>query len=117
MRPASYTDSDGRRIAVWLPDGVPDSDASLGIHRGPPPLESLGLPLHMEVALNNELFDRGLFEYADLKKDREQLVQAIRRVLSIGVEALQALYLESSTVLAHNQKMSEPGRSPKRKAV
>ena len=117
MKEASYVDSEGRQIAVWVPEGVPATSASLGIHRGPPPLDGMGLPLDLEVRLNNELFKRGCFEWADVQRNRDLLVQALRVVLNLSAERLLALYLESSSANADNQKMSEPGRSRKRIAA
>lgn len=96
MKEASYVDSEGRRCAVWLPDGVPESDASLGIHRGPPPLQSLGLPLELEVRLHNELFSRSLFSWDDVKRNRDQLTQALRVILNVSVERLLVLYHEGA---------------------
>lgn len=108
MRRASYEDSDGRKWAVWLPEGVDDSDASMGLPLGPPSLESLGLPLELEVRLHNNLFDSGLFTWADVKHRRQHLVSAIRAMLSPTTEHLLTLYyeagLESSGASADNQK-------------
>lgn len=108
MRRSSYEDSDGRKWAVWLPEGVDDSDASMGLPLGPPSLESLGLPLELEVRLHNNLFDSGLFTWADVKRRRQHLVSAIRAMLSPTTEHLLTLYyeagLESSGASADNQK-------------
>lgn len=110
MRQASYEDSDGRKWAVWLPEDVPDSDASLGLPMGPPSLEGLGLPLELEVRLHNNLVAAGLLTWADVKRNRTGVVSAIRATLSPTTEQVLTLYyeagLESSSALADNQKDS-----------
>lgn len=108
MRRSSYEDSDGRKWAVWLPEGVDDSDASMGLPLGPPSLERLGLPLELEVRLHNNLFAKELFTWGDVQRNRVAIASAIRAMLSPTTEHLLTLYyeagLESSGASADNQK-------------
>ena len=93
MREVSYTDIKGRMWRVKLPDGVPDSDAPLGIPVGPPPLEELGLPEDIEIALHNQLFSRRIFTVKDIKRNRADALAAIQGALKLDVEKLHSLYL------------------------
>ena len=119
MRQSSYTDSDGRKWAVWLPEGVPDRDASLGLPLGPPPLD-LDLPEGLAIKLHNELFARGLFTYGDVKRRPQEVVEAVRAVIRVTRERVMAAYLntevESSTANADNQKGVQPQPHPSRGA-
>lgn len=98
MRIASYTDDEGRRWAVQLPDGVPDSDAKLGLPLGPPPLASLGLPKETEIRLHNQLFDRRIFTAKDAKRRRQDVFAALQNAFSVDAGRVIDLYLESASV-------------------
>ena len=75
-----------------LPDGVPDSDANMGMIVGPPPLTPLGLPLETEVRLHNALHDRELFTLLDVTKRREHVVGAIMSALKVDAQHIVDLY-------------------------
>ena len=105
MRQVSYEDDEGRFWMVSLPEGVPDSDASMGIPVGPPPLESLGLPEDIEIALHNQLFHRGLLTAKDLKKRRGEIISALIHSLSVTGRAILALYLDPPE---QSKKVAEP---------
>ena len=108
MRQSSYTDGEGRRRAVWLPDGVPESDASMGLPLGPPDLRSLGLPIEAETRLHNQLFDRGLLRARDVLKRRQEVFAALQAAFRVDTERIVTLYLESEAANADNQKDDSP---------
>ena len=96
MKRASYEDAKGRRWATLLPDDMPDEDASLGIPLGPPPLEALGLPEDIEVRLHNELFSRGLFTPADVKRRINDVVASLQAALRIDAGLIIGFYVNGS---------------------
>ena len=93
IRELSYLDRAGRTWWVKLPEGIPDSDAPLGIPVGPPSLESLGLPEEIEVALHNQLAARRIFTAKDVKTRRADVSAAIQGALKIDTEKIYGLYL------------------------
>lgn len=99
MRRANYEDEKGRMWAVLLPDGVPDSDASMGIPIGPPSLESLfdseriGSPEEIEIQLHNQLFYRNLLTVKDAKLRRKEILAALMATFKVGAGAIVQLYL------------------------
>jgi len=107
MRRVSYEDEKGRMWMVDLPENVPDSDASMGLHVGPPPLESLGLPEDIEIELHNQLFHRGLLTARDLKKRRGEIISALIHSLGVTGRAIIALYLDPP---------EQPASQPKKEA-
>ena len=117
MREASYTDDEGRRWVVRLPDGAPDSDAPLGIPLGPPSLESLGLPLEFEVRLHNQLCARRLFTFRDMKTRRTEILGALQAAFKVDIVAIAALYRveEPPAVLAKPTRTPAPKRGQRRK--
>lgn len=92
LRTLTYVDSAGRKLAVQLPDEAPDSEAKYGIPLGPPPLKTLGLPIQIEVRLNNELHGRGLLTRADVVRRRADVVGALMTALAVDVDKIVALY-------------------------
>jgi hypothetical protein len=100
MREATYTDKKGRKFQVWLPDEASDKDAAMGIPIGPPSLESLGLPLELEVKLHNELYARKLWRSRDVKQRRHDIVTAIQAVLRLDVQKIVDLYPEREVIHA-----------------
>lgn len=91
-RRVTYEDSKGRKYLVDIPDDAPDSHAKLGAPVGPPDLKPLNLPLQIEVRLNNQLYDRGLFAKEDLRHRRAELFAALQAALSIDVNVLDSLF-------------------------
>lgn len=115
MRQVSYEDDKGRLWMVSLPDNVPDSDASMGIPIGPPPLESLGLPEDIEVALHNQLFHRGLLTAKDLKKRRGEIISALIHSLSVTGRAIMQLYLDPPEKEAEPPAKRQTGKSTRKR--
>lgn len=102
MRETWYTDSKGRKIAVQLPDGAPDSDAMLGIRIGPPSLESLDLPEAVEVRLHNQLYARGIHTYAEALRRRRDIQSALMAALRVDTEMVVQAYN------SHSEPQIEP---------
>lgn len=92
MRITSYEDSDGRMFLVQLPDGVPDSDASMGLPLGPPDLSVLNLPLETEVRLNNQLFHRRILTAKDARIRRQDIFAAWQAALRVDTDAVVQCY-------------------------
>jgi len=99
MRKAERTDGHGRKQYVLLPASEPDTPAAIerGALLGPPPLVSLGLPLSLEVALNNELFNRGIITEADARARFREIVGAWQAVLATGAAKIHAVYVDAGT--------------------
>jgi hypothetical protein len=115
MREMSYTDDEGRQWAVSLPDGVPESDAALGIPLGPPSLAPLGLPLDVEVRIHNQLFARRLFTPRDVKTRRMEIVGALQAALRVDIVAIAALYqVEEPAAVPAKPKKTKQVKAPKR---
>lgn len=92
MREASYTDSLGRKWAVWLPDGLTDADASMGLPLGPPPLTPLGLPQDIEIRLHNELYARRIFTAEDAERRKPDIISALQATLKIEARKILDLF-------------------------
>lgn len=92
MRELEHKDREGRRYLVWLPEGVPDAEADKGIRIGPPDLAPLGVPLSLEVRLNNELYARRLIRVADVKARRQEVQAALMAALSLDAGRIVDLY-------------------------
>lgn len=114
MRRISYEDEKGRFWMVELPDNVPDSDASMGLPIGPPPLESLGLPEDIEVELHNQLFHRGLLTTKDLSRRRGEIISALMHSLGVTGRAILALYQNPPEKKVEPSKKRRTGRKEER---
>lgn len=95
LREASYTDDFGRKWAVLLPDRLPDDAAPMGLPLGPQSLESLGLPIEIEVALHNALFDRRVWDYGTAVRNTRSVESAIRAVYRLSVHGVLDAYRQS----------------------
>lgn len=94
MKKVDYTDDNGRRHRVMVPDDCPDDMYPAGIPVGPPSLEPLGLPPEIEVRLHNQLHSRGLFTVRDALRRPGDLQGALQAALKLDVQTLQKLYVE-----------------------
>lgn len=94
MREVSYTDKEGRQWMVSIPDDSPNSYANLGIPIGPPSLQGLELPEHLEVLLHNALFIRKIWTSNDIKHRRAEVVDAVKSVYKADAEKIYAYYLK-----------------------
>jgi len=95
VRKTSYVDALGRHWMVALPDGVPDSDAKLGVHLGPPPLDDMALPVETQTRLHNQLFARSIFTFDDAAGHRAELLAAIQAAYAVDGERLIELFAAS----------------------
>lgn len=93
IRRVDVTDTDGRRLAILMPEEVPDEMWRVGIPLGPPPLDTLGLPPDIEVALSNQLFHRGILTARDAERRAEEISAAIAATLRLSVQKIQQCYL------------------------
>lgn len=91
MRQVTYEASDGRKYEVLIPTSAPDSDAVKGIVIGPPVLQ-LDLPSGRLVELHNQLHARGLLTSRDATRARQEVYNALIKVLSIDVDSIIAQY-------------------------
>lgn len=96
MRQIDSTDARGLQRRIELPDDASDDEINAGILVGPPDLSPLDLPPDLEVRLNAELWNRGLFTYADVLRKRNELLAAWQAVLRVDVTRLMALYAGSN---------------------
>ena len=87
-----YKDREGRRFKVLLPEGVPDTEADKGVRIGPPDLDSLNLPLTVEIRLNHELAARGLFREADIRRRPQDVVGALMAALAVDAGRIRDHY-------------------------
>lgn len=92
MRKVIYETPEGHKYKVLLPDDAPDSHAEFGVVIGPPDLSELGLPLELEVRLNNALFNRGLLTLQDVRRRRLELIAAWQSVLAVDANKIMELY-------------------------
>lgn len=92
MRDTVYTDVEGRKFKVKIPEEAPDSHSKYGIIVGPPDLTELKLPLDVEVRLNNQLYDRGIFTYKDAVKRRSDVIAALQSTLALHATKIVELY-------------------------
>ncbi|MDD4877138.1 MAG: hypothetical protein PHQ86_08450 [Dehalococcoidales bacterium] len=87
-----WTDETERKWMMRVPQG--ETDASIGIVAGPPDTSSLGLPEVLDIALHNELFNRGLLTWQDVKKRPQEIQAALQSVLKIDSGKIMMLYRE-----------------------
>lgn len=92
MKETTYTDQEGRKWWVLLPDDTPESEAYRGIPLGPPSVESLGLPQDIATRLHNELYARRFFTREDALRHQTDIASAIRAALRVSVDSVIALY-------------------------
>jgi hypothetical protein len=117
MRESSYIDPKGRKWAVLLPEGVPDSDASMGVHLGPPSLESLGLPEEQEVRLHNQLFNRRIYTKQDARKRRQDIIGALFATFKVDAQRIVDLYEEEKSEPIPQRPRRQPQVEKKVKAA
>lgn len=111
MREASYQDGKGRYWAVLLPEGVPDSDANMGLPLGPPDISELDLPEEAAVRLHNELFARRIFTYSEATKRRQDIFSALQAAFKLDTSRVVDVYytevqIEDATPINGNEPKS-----------
>lgn len=91
-----WTDSEGRKWIVNVPEECPEDMVSLGIPVGPPSLARLGLPLDIEVRLHNQLANRGLVTKRDFEARPRDVVAAIQTAFRVDMQTLHTIYNDES---------------------
>lgn len=94
MRRVTHVDVAGRKSLVEVPDNAPDSHAAYGVRVGPPSLESLGLPLALEVRLHNQLYDRGLLSLKQIRGRGQEIFAALQAAFRTDTATITNLYKE-----------------------
>lgn len=95
----TYVDPDGRMWRRFVPPGTPESDYKRGVPvfipnaGGQPDLTALNLPLDIEVALHNELFHRGIWDYKTAKAKRSDIQGALMAALRIDTGRILELFM------------------------
>lgn len=92
MKNVEYVDPKGCKYLVTLPDDAPDEHAPFGIRIGPPDLAELGLPIELEVRLNNLLYARKLLTRADVRRRKQELFAVWQSAVSVDATTLHNLY-------------------------
>lgn len=92
LRNVEYEDTDGRKFLRGLPEGVPDTQAVIGVPIGPPSLLDLGLPLDVEVRLHNQLYARGLFTEDDVRQRIGEVQSALMVAYRTDVQRILLIY-------------------------
>lgn len=95
-----YQDEEGRFWRRGLPEGVPDSEAVVGVPLGPPPLSALGLPLDVEVRLHNELFSRGIFNERQASTRLGEVIAAVQAAYRVDAHRVLAIFQGTGAVNA-----------------
>ena len=95
MRQVDYIDTDGRHFKVIVTDSCLPELYSAGIPIGPPPLEARGLPLDLEVRLNNQLYNRGIFTQRDAAKRPRDLMAALQGALRLDIQRILEVYRDA----------------------
>jgi hypothetical protein len=88
----TWEDKKGRQHLRAIPNGVPDSQAEIGIPIGPPPLDKLGLPEEIEIRLHNQLYARQIFTSADARGRVQEIQSALMAALRVDVNRILAIY-------------------------
>ena len=92
MRNITVTDIAGRKTVYSIPDNAPDWHGPMGLLIGPPSLESLSLPIELEVRINNQLYSRGLITENDINRKPSEVMLAIQSALKIDAQRIMGLY-------------------------
>ena len=88
-----WEDEFGRKYKMLIPLDAPIEYASRGVRVGPPDIESLGLPLELEVRLNNQLFNRKLITERDIRLRPNDLVAAMMATYKVDAQKVATLYV------------------------
>lgn len=83
---------DGFKYRVVVPDDAPEETWQYGVRVGPPDLNMLGLPLSIELRLNNELFNRRMFTAVDIRKRYAEVEASLRAALATDVQRILEAY-------------------------
>ena len=89
----TYTDGDGWRWRVEVPAGSEDRPET-GVVLGPPDVRDAlpDLPPEFARRLHDELFNRGLFTMADVRRRPAELGAALQAAYRVDLSLLRMLY-------------------------
>jgi hypothetical protein len=76
-----------------VPQGK-EEDVEMGIVVGPPDTRIIGLSESMDIILHNELFNRGILTWQDVKQRPQEIQSALQSVLKIDSNKILGLYRE-----------------------
>jgi hypothetical protein len=76
-----------------VPQGK-ENDVAMGIVIGPPDTRIIGLSESTDITLHNELFNRGLLTWQDVKVRPQEIQSALQSVLKIDSNKIMGLYRE-----------------------
>ena len=93
-----YTDDDGRKWKVIVPDNCPADMYGSGIPIGPPALAQIAeehhWPLEFEVRLHNALYNRGILTRADFEARGRDVLAALQAALRVDLATLHSIYAQ-----------------------
>jgi hypothetical protein len=88
---AVWIDSQGRKWLRQVPVGHED-EAQFGIELGPPDISGLGLSESISIKLHNELFNRNLITWDDVKQRPGEVQAALQAALKVDAGMIMGLY-------------------------
>lgn len=91
LRRAIWEDDTGRKWVTLVPEGR-ECDATIGVPLGPPDTSSLGLPEHLDIALNHQLVARGLITRRDITGKNKELFAALQATYKVDVVRLMGCF-------------------------
>ncbi len=104
MKEVQYTDELGRKYIYALPDDAPDEDVEMGQLLGPPDIVgNLELPEPFATQLHNELLNRNLLRYEDVRQNPKSLQGALQAVLKLDVQRLFNAYLQEDKAIKNGR--------------
>lgn len=86
---AEYIDEWGRKFVVRVGEG---ESPEYGMIVGPQPLDELELPMDYMIRLHNELYNRKLLTYDDVRRRPQDVQAALGAAAKIDVQTIQSLY-------------------------
>lgn len=104
MKEVQFTNEIGRNFIYSLPDDAPDEDVEMGHLMGPPDIVgNLELPEPFATQLHNELLNRGLLSYEDVRQNPKSLQGALQAVLKLDVQRLYNAYLQEDRAIKNGR--------------
>lgn len=77
---------------ILVTDDMEPYEYHQGLVVGPPDLARLNLPENIEIALNNELFVRGLITKRDTIKGRQEIFAALQAAFKVSIDKIMECY-------------------------
>ena len=90
----TFVDQKGRKWRRYVPPGTIESEYRRGVPvRGQPDLSPLGLPPAVEVALHNELFNRGIWDADTARRKRQEIHAALQAAYRVDSGRVLELFI------------------------